>query len=50
MEYSVGLTTDLPRYRVVELFDEPDNLPKRKEGLRSLEHVNCEPRQPGDKF
>lgn len=50
MEHTVELSIDLPRDRVVRLFDEPDNLPKRKEGLRSLEHVNCEPRQPGDKF
>lgn len=38
---------DLPRDRVVELFDDPDNLVKWQEGLQSFEHVSGEPGQPG---
>jgi uncharacterized membrane protein len=49
MEYAVELTIDLPRERVIELFDDPDNLPKWQEGLRSFEHISGELGQPGAK-
>jgi hypothetical protein len=49
MEYTVELTIDLPRARVVELFDDPDNLPKWQEGLQSLEHISGALGQPGAK-
>ena len=41
---------DLPRERVVELFDNPDNLCKWVPRLQSAEHLSSEPRQPGAKL
>jgi hypothetical protein len=43
------MTIDLPRERVVELFDDPDNLPRWQEGLQSFEHVSGELGKPGAK-
>lgn len=37
----------LPRDKVIELFDNPDNLCKWQEGLQSFEHISGEPGQPG---
>lgn len=50
MEHSIELAIDPPRVRVVELFDNANNRPKRRENLRSFEHVSGEPGQPGAKF
>ena len=47
MKYTVELTIGLPRERVIELFDDSDNLPKWQEGLRSFEHMSGEPGHPG---
>jgi len=47
MKYSCDITIDLPRPRVIELFDNPDNLPKWMEGLQSFEHVEGTPGEPG---
>lgn len=47
MKYTVQIELDVPRDRVVELFDDPDNLPKWMEGLRSFEHLEGEAGQPG---
>ena len=49
MRYSVELTINLPRGRVIELFDSSENLPKWQEGLQSFEHLSGEPGQPGAK-
>ena len=49
MKYTREVVIDLPRDRVIELFDNPDNLPKWQEGLQSFEHVSGEPGQPGAK-
>lgn len=49
MEYTVELVIDLPRDRVIELFDNPDNLPKWQEGLQSFEHLSGDLGQPGAK-
>ena len=49
MKYSREIVIDLPRDRVIELFDDADNLPKWQEGLQSFEHVSGEPGQPGAK-
>lgn len=49
MKYTVEITLDLPRERVVELFDEPDNLPKWQKGLLSFEPISGTPGQAGAK-
>lgn len=45
--YTVEIEINLPRDRVIELFDNPDNLKKWQPGLQSFEHVSGEPGQPG---
>ncbi|MCK5571108.1 MAG: SRPBCC family protein [Bacteroidetes bacterium] len=47
MKYTCELTIELPRKRVVELFDNPDNLAKWLPGLQSFEHLSGEMGQPG---
>ena len=47
--YTVSVDIDLPRARVIELFDNPDNMPKWQPGLQSFEHLSCEPGRPGAK-
>ncbi len=47
--YTVEIEIDLPRDRVIELFDNPDNLIKWQKGLQSFEHISGEPGQPGAK-
>ena len=49
MKYTCQIVIDLPRRRVVELFDDPANLPKWMTGLQSFEHVSGEPGRPGAK-
>ena len=49
MKYTREVLIDLPRDRVIELFDDADNLPKWQEGLQSFEHVSGEPGEPGAK-
>ncbi|MDZ4722758.1 MAG: SRPBCC family protein [candidate division Zixibacteria bacterium] len=49
MKYSVNIDINLPRERVVELFDNPDNLKKWMEGLLSFEHLSGVPGKPGAK-
>ena len=45
--YTVEIEINLPRDRVIELFDNPDNLFKWQTGLQSFEHLSGEPGQPG---
>jgi len=40
MEYSCSVEIDLPRDRVVALFDDPDNLVNWQKGFVSLTHVS----------
>ncbi len=47
MRYTVGVDLDLPRDRVVELFDSTENLYKWQEGLQSFEPLEGEPGQKG---
>jgi len=47
MKYTVSIDLELPRDRVVELFDDPDNLPKWQEGLVRFEPLEGTPGQPG---
>jgi len=49
MRHTVRLDIDLPRARVIELFDDPDNLAAWQPGLLSFEHFEGEPGQPGAK-
>jgi hypothetical protein len=47
MKYTNEIEIDLPVSRVVELFDNPDNMKKWMEGLISFEHVSGKPGYPG---
>lgn len=47
MKYSSEIVIDLPRERVIELFDNPDHLLKWQPGLQSFEHLSGTPGQPG---
>ncbi len=49
MKYTNELVIDLPRDRVIELFDSSENLVKWQPGLRSFEHLSGDPGQPGAK-
>lgn len=49
MRYESEIIINLPRTRVIELFDSFDNLKKWQEGLISYEHLSGEPGQPGTK-
>lgn len=49
MHYKVEIEIDLPRDKVIELFDSTENLFKWQEGLQSFEAISGEPGQPGAK-
>ena len=49
MRYTTEITVDLPRERVIELFDSTENLSKWQLGLRSFEPFEGVPGQPGAK-
>ena len=49
MEYTLELEIDLPRDRVIELFDSTENLKEWQKGLVSFEHMSGEPGQEGAK-
>ena len=49
MKYTTEVTINLPRQRVIELFDDPDNMAKWQPGLLSFEPISGEPGQPGAK-
>ena len=48
--YTVSVDIDLPRERVLELFDDVDNLYKWQTGLQSVEHLSGEPGQVGSQM
>ena len=48
-KFTVEIDIDLPRERVIELFDNPDNMAKWQNGLQSFEHLSGQPGQPGAK-
>jgi hypothetical protein len=50
MKYSLELVIDLPRARVVELFDNPDNLKHWQPELISYEPLDEHPGEPGSKM
>lgn len=47
--YTVSVEIDLPRAKVIELFDNPDNMFHWQNGLQSYEHLSGQPGQPGAK-
>ena len=47
MKYTCELVINLPRERMVALFDDPENMVKWMEGLQSFEHVSGTPGKPG---
>lgn len=49
MRYETEVYIDLPRERVIELFDSFENLKKWQDGLVSIEHISGDPGQPGAK-
>ncbi len=49
MKYSLEIVINRPVARVIELFDNPDNMKKWMEGLQSFEPLSGTPGQPGAK-
>jgi len=49
MQYTVEIELALPRERVIELFDDPENMPRWQRGLLSFEPLSGTPGQPGAK-
>jgi hypothetical protein len=49
MRYTSEIEIDLPVAKVIELFDNPENLKKWMEGLISFEHISGIQGQPGAK-
>jgi uncharacterized protein YndB with AHSA1/START domain len=49
MRYRVETTINLPRDRVIELFDDPDTLGKWQDGFLGIELIEGEPRTDGSK-
>ncbi len=49
MKYTTEIEIEKPIEKVIELFDNPDNLKKWMEGLQSFEHLSGTPGQPGAK-
>ena len=49
MRYSKEIIIELPRDRVIDLFDNPENLSKWQPGLQSFEHLEGESGQTGAK-
>jgi uncharacterized protein YndB with AHSA1/START domain len=47
MKYTETIEIDLPRARVIELFDDPDSMKQWQPGLISFEHESGEPGQEG---
>ena len=47
MKFSLTMDIDVPRQRVIELFDNPENLPRWQPDLLSFEPLSGEPGQPG---
>lgn len=50
MKYTVEIDIDLPRDRVIELFDSSENMKHWQEGLVSYEHLSGTPGEVGAKM
>ncbi|MBJ3784043.1 SRPBCC family protein [Devosia sediminis] len=49
LDYKTSIVIDLPRAKVIELFDDPANLGKWQRGFQSFEPISGVPGQPGAK-
>ena len=49
MKYNVEITINLPRTKVIELFDSTENLYKWQPGLMSFDHLSGTPGEVGAK-
>ena len=49
MKYTTQVEINLPRKRVIELFDNSENLKKWQEGLISFDHIEGEAGKEGAK-
>ncbi len=49
VHYTTEITIDLPRDRMIALFDNPDNMAGWMQGLQSFEHLSGDLGQPGAK-
>ncbi len=49
MKYSTEIEINLPVNKVIELFDNPDNMKHWQPGLQSFEHISGTAGQPGAK-
>lgn len=49
MKYTLSINIDLPREKVVELFDNTENMKHWQPGFISAEHISGEISQPGSK-
>jgi hypothetical protein len=47
MQYSCETIINLPRDKVIELFDNPENLTKWMEGLQTFDHISGDQGKPG---
>ena len=47
MKYTLEILIDQPREKVVELFDNPDNMKHWQEGFVSLTHISGTPGEIG---
>jgi len=50
MKYSHQIEISLPREKVIELFDNPDNMKHWQPGLISFEHISGDQGRPGAKM
>ena len=50
MKYTCEIDIDKPIERVIELFDDPENMKEWQPGLVSYEFISGEPGQPGSKM
>lgn len=50
MKYTVEILLDKPLKKVIELFDNPENMSKWMEGLQSYEFLEGTPGHPGSKM
>jgi carbon monoxide dehydrogenase subunit G len=49
MKYSLDIEINLPREKVIELFDNPDNLKQWQPGFISYKHLSGDAGKPGSK-
>jgi hypothetical protein len=50
MKYTTEIVLDIPRSKVIEFFDNPENMKFWQEGFISYEHINGEPGEVGSQM